>query len=114
MILKKYSTWLLLLTVCHTSRAWTIIQTSKVTHGFTSLSIQSNRLQPYSSSILKTPLTSLFGTSSDDNVPKRKRKRKKKVQVAGVENATTVSMDKKEPQPMESEPTSPVLDLKPR
>jgi len=114
MILKKYSTWLLLLTVCHTSRAWTIIPTSKVTHGFTSLSIQSNRLQPDSSSILKTPLTSLFGTSSDDNVPKRKRKRKKKVQVAGVENVTTVSMDQKEPQPMESEPTSPVLDLKPR
>jgi hypothetical protein len=36
------------------------------------------------------------------------------VQAVGVEDVTPVSMDQKEPQPLESEPTSPVLDLKPR
>jgi len=118
MILKSNATSLLLMAICHKSWAWTMIQTSRVTPGFTSSYIQSNRLPPNSSSSAKISPTTLFGTSSGGSAPKRKRKRKKKIQVVDVEDVTTVIMDEKEPESMESDSAStstpPVLDLKPR
>jgi len=112
MILKLNATALLLVAICHTSSAWMMIQTSKVIPGVALSSMQSYRLPTDSLSVAKTSLTALFGTSSDDNAPKRKRKRKKKVQVVDVEDITTVSMDEKEPEPTESKKTSTVLDVK--
>jgi len=117
MILKFNAIPLLLVAICHTSKAWTMLQTSKVIPGATSPFVQSNQLPPGSLSTAKVSLTTLFGTSDDGEAPKRKRKRKKKVQVVDVEDdvATTVNMDEKEPEPApEPEPVAPVLDLKPR
>lgn len=112
---------LLLVTICHTSTAWTTLQTSKVIPGVTSRSptpsIVSNALSR--SPTAKTPLTLLFESANDEIVPKRKRKRKKKVQVVDVEE-DVVATDKtieesSEPEPAaEPEPEPPVLDLKPR
>ena len=112
---------LLLVTICHTSTAWTTLQTSKVIPGVTSRSptpsIVSNALSR--SSTGKTPLTTLFESTNDDVVPKRKGKRKKKVQVVDVEE-DVVATDKtieesSEPEPAaEPEPAPLVLDLKPR
>jgi hypothetical protein len=117
MILKFNAIPLLLVAICHTSKAWTMLQTSKVIPGATSPFVQSNQLQPGAVPTAKLSLTTLFGTSDDGEAPKRKRKRKKKVQVVDVEDdvATTVSLEEKEPEPAaQPEPAAPVLDLKPR
>ena len=116
MILCSNTITLLLVTVCHTSSAWTTVQTSKVVSGAMSPSIQSkNPLLLGQSPTTRPSLTVLSETSSDENVPKRKRKRKKKVQVVETEDddePAVVDIAEPEPEPVIVEP--PVLELKPR
>lgn len=114
MILKLDATALLFATICQTSSAWTPMQTSKVIPQVTLSSGKSNRLSHDSVFISNASTTAMFAELSDENAPKRKRKRKKKVQVVDADDVNTVEMNENKPEPIETEPTQPVLDLKPR
>ena len=106
MVLNSKALVLLLVAICHTSLAWTTVQTSKLIPGATSPSIQSRN--PLLFNAPRTSLTILSETSSGDNIPKRKRKRKKKVQVVEDEEPAIAA----EPEPIVE--AAPVVELKPR
>ena len=106
MVLNSKAVVLLLL--CHTSLAWTTLQTSKIIPGATSPSIQSRN--PLLLNAPRTSLTVLSETSDGENIPKRKRKRKKKVQVVAEEDEEPVA-EIAEPEPVAE---APVVELKPR
>ncbi len=108
---------LLLVTICHTSIAWTTLQTSQVIKGVASPSIASKNPLLLGLPTVRTPLTRLSETAGEGDIPKRKRKRKKKVvveedddddepEVAAAAAVETVA-------PVVEEP-APVLELKPR
>ena len=106
MVLNSKALVLLLVAICHTSLAWTTVQTSKLIPGATSPSIQSRNPLLFNSP--RSSVTILPETSSGDNIPKRKRKRKKKVQVVEDEEPEIAA----EPEPVVEAP--PVVELKPR
>lgn len=106
MVLNSKALVLLLVAICHTSLAWTTVQTSKLIPGATSPSIQSRNPLLFNSP--RSSVTILSETSSGDNIPKRKRKRKKKVQVVEDEEPEIAA----EPEPVVEAP--PVVELKPR
>lgn len=117
---KSTASALLLLVTSHTSGAWTTIQTSRTVPGVRSSSVPSYRLLSVLSSVSTTPQTILSATenaNAEDGTiaPKRKRKRKKKAQIVDADDTTADSEDDAPtPEPAESVPTAPVLDLKPR
>eukprot|EP00531_Pseudo-nitzschia_arenysensis_P002886 CAMPEP_0116145416 /NCGR_PEP_ID=MMETSP0329-20121206/16579_1 /TAXON_ID=697910 /ORGANISM="Pseudo-nitzschia arenysensis, Strain B593" /LENGTH=296 /DNA_ID=CAMNT_0003641015 /DNA_START=84 /DNA_END=974 /DNA_ORIENTATION=- len=110
---------LLLLTICHTSTAWTTLQTSKVILG-AAPSLQSKNPLLLGVVVPRAPpLTVLSETasSSEDNLPKRKRKRKKKVQVVEddeEEEAPVVELQQQQQEEEEIVEPTPVVELKPR
>eukprot|EP00533_Pseudo-nitzschia_delicatissima_P014659 CAMPEP_0197275096 /NCGR_PEP_ID=MMETSP1432-20130617/13501_1 /TAXON_ID=44447 /ORGANISM="Pseudo-nitzschia delicatissima, Strain UNC1205" /LENGTH=296 /DNA_ID=CAMNT_0042740967 /DNA_START=1 /DNA_END=891 /DNA_ORIENTATION=+ len=113
---------LLLVTICHTSIAWTTLQTSQAIKGVASPSIASKNPLLLGLPTVRTPLTRLSETAGEGDIPKRKRKRKKKVVVeedddddepevaataaAVVETVAPIVVEEAEP--------APVLELKPR
>lgn len=112
MNLKSNATAMIFVALCHSCRAWTVIHAPRAILEMPVT--KSNRLSSDSAYTANTSRTTMFGTSNNDNAPKRKRKRKKKVQVVDAEDISMVEMDGNKPELIDAESMPPSLNLKPR
>lgn len=114
MNLNANSTLMVFLAFCHGSRGLTTIYRPRAILEIPVSATKSNALFSDSACSANNHLTTLFGSSNDDNAPKRKRKRKKKAQVVDVEDIAMAEMDVNEPKPIDTQSMPPALNLKPR